>query len=121
MTTPVFPGSSLALSVTVTGPGFSDTYVPPQLPLTNTTPPGNVPTNLALSTGNNTVTIPAGTNRIMLVDPPGSTNAKTLKGVAGDSGIALRPGDVHVFGVTSSQASFVVNAAAPETIAVAFF
>lgn len=80
---------------------------------------GTVPTSVALTTGANTITVPAAAVGIMIVPPPASSNAKTLKGVSGDTGIALAPAGVVSLPFTAGAvSSIVINSAGSETIAV---
>ena len=72
-------------TATVTGDGLSYTEGPNAVTNNSAQPPGSI----ACSTGANTVTVPGGVMGVMLVPPP--TNALTimLKGVTGDTGVAL--------------------------------
>ncbi len=72
--------------------------------------------NLTLSLGANTINVPTGGSTVptavTIVPPNGNTVALTLKGVSGDTGIALHLTDSTTIALASSQASFVINAGA---------
>jgi hypothetical protein len=112
--------STTNLSITISGQGFSYTYTPPTSAFANSAAPGAVPTNVALVSGNNTITLPTGTQVVLIVPPAGSANAKTLKGVNGDTGIALNPALPTLLTVASSVTSIVINATSGETIQIAY-
>jgi hypothetical protein len=70
-----------------------------------------------LSNGNNTVTPPSGATGFTL--GPG-TAAKTLKGIAGDTGVPLSvTGPTTVF--LASASAFVINSTGGETISIFWF
>lgn len=80
----------------------------------NTASPGAMQP-VALSSGNNTITPPTGAAACTITKPAGNTVALTLKGVAGDTGIALHltdPDSISLAGATS----FVINAASTVTV-----
>ena len=71
---------------------------------------------IALSSGANTITVPTSAVAVTIVPPIGSTVALTLKGVAGDTGIALHPSDPTSLGLSGSVTSFVINAASAVSV-----
>jgi hypothetical protein len=79
----------------------------------NAASPGQV-TVVNLSSGNNTVNIPtAGASTIagvLIVPPASNAVAMTLKGVNGDTGIALGLTNPTVISLATSVTSFVINA-----------
>ena len=60
---------------------------------------------------NTTVTIPSGTTLLVIVPPTGNANALTLKGVAGDTGVAMHKTKPTIIALDSSP-TVVVNAGA---------
>jgi hypothetical protein len=103
--------STATLTVSVSGDGVAANYT---VSSTNNAAPGGGPTAVALSSGNNTITGPAGTTGALVVPPAGSMVAKVLKGVNGDTGIALS----NTLPFFVSAASFVINAASGETVQI---
>lgn len=80
--------------------------------LTIATPIGSI-ISQALASGANTILIPAGTSLICIQPPPGNTIVITLKGVTGDTGIALHKTNPFVISQdpAANAASFVLTAA----------
>jgi hypothetical protein len=70
----------------------------------------------SLTTGANTLTVPTGATYLVVVPPAASTVAKTLKGVSGDTGIALTPGAWCALPIASGVSSIVINAASGEVV-----
>jgi hypothetical protein len=70
-------------------------------------------TIVSLTTGANTITVPvvAGLvcTAITIIPPPANTIPMTLKGVTGDTGIALNLVDPTTIAVTTTLASFVLT------------
>lgn len=70
---------------------------------------------LDLAGGDNTITVPTSTGStlagVTIVPPSGNTEALILKGVGGDTGIALHKTDPTSLGLDSGVTSFVLNAA----------
>lgn len=81
----------------------------------NTAGPGSE-SQVTLSSGNNTVSVPTGATAVTVVKSPTNTVAMTLKGVAGDTGVALHLTDPDSISLGSAVTSFVLNAAS--TVAV---
>ncbi len=72
----------------------------------------------SLAIGANTITVPTGgatAVSVTIVPPAGNTAALTLKGVAGDAGIALHPTDPSTIALGAGVVSFVLNAGAVVT------
>jgi hypothetical protein len=70
---------------------------------------------VTLSAGNNPITVPTGGSAVTgvtIVPPSGNATAMTLKGVNGDTGIALNLTDPTSLGLAASATAFVINAAA---------
>lgn len=81
---------------------------------TNTTSPGQIQV-VTLASGANTITVPSGgttPTACTIMKPTGNTTAITLKGIAGDTGIALHLTDPDTVSIASSVTSFVLNAGA---------
>lgn len=108
--------SSVSIAGSVNGDGISETFG--AFNITNLTAPGGVPQNVSLSSGNNTLTPPAGAQWVLIVPPTVSTVAKTIKGVAGDTGIPIAPAAPFLWGLPASPGSFVINAASAEVVQV---
>lgn len=90
------------------------------LTATNTQSPG-INQVLALTTGTNTITVPAvglTVTAATFIPPVGNTNLMTLKGVAGDTGIALHKTNATSIAIDTTVATFVINAAAPVNLRV---
>jgi hypothetical protein len=80
----------------------------------NATSPGEIDL-VALSSGANTITPPTGATACTIIPNNDNTVALTLKGVAGDTGIALAltsPTSIGLAGVST----FVINAASAVTV-----
>jgi len=90
---------------------------------TNAASPGSV-TVQTLSSGANTITLPATTGvtvvSVTIVPPTGNTTAITLKGVSGDTGIRIHNTDPTTVAFDSSVTTFVLNAGSSIT-GVRFF
>lgn len=73
---------------------------------------------VALSSGNNTITVPTGATCVVIVGPngtspqpnPASATVLTLKGVAGDTGVVMSAKWPTVLSWDTAPASFVINA-----------
>lgn len=106
------PGTcTLALSLILSD--HSPDAIPLDVWVSNYSPSYDVTTNL--SSGFNAITIPDTTNsRYFIVIPPrGNTTGITLKGITGDTGIALNPNGLTVLSLpsTSPPASIGLTAA----------
>ncbi len=84
--------------------------------LQNNDPP-SVETQVVLADGANTITVPSKAEGVIISFDPASTKVKTLKGVDGDTGIALRLNgwNVLTFNVTSPPANFVIDSTGADT------
>lgn len=83
----------------------------------NVTSPGQIEIK-TLAAGANTITPPAGSKSVTIIPPAANTNVITLKGIAGDTGVALHLTDPANISLNAA-AAFVLNAAA-EIIGVRF-
>lgn len=84
---------------------------------TNTASPGQIQI-VTLSSGANTITVPTGgttPTACTIMKPAGNTTSITLKGVTGDTGIALHLTDPDTISIASSVTSFVLTAGASLT------
>jgi hypothetical protein len=71
--------------------------------------------SVALSSGANTITVPSGAIAVTIIPPDDNSVALTLKGVSGDTGIALAllgPSSISL----ASVSTFVINAASVVTV-----
>lgn len=110
--------SKLSIGATVTGDGETCTYVPRGSPMTNATAPTGGTVDLVLAAGNNVVTLPVGAIGVVIDPPVASTNAKDIKGVAGDTGVPMRPGSPMVLNFAAGTVNFSIQSAGIETIAL---
>lgn len=71
---------------------------------------------VVLTTGANTITVPTGSVAVTIIPPAGNTVALTLKGVSGDTGIALALASPTSIGLATGVVNFVINAASGVTV-----
>lgn len=78
---------------------------------TNTASPGSI-TIQTLVSGANTITVPVGATCVSVtISPPsGNTQTLTLKGVTGDTGVALHLTDPSTIALASTVTTFVLTA-----------
>lgn len=102
-----------SLSVNVQGDGVSLTQS-----FANTNAAAAAPDAQTLAVGNNTITVPTGVTvqGVTIVPPTQSAVSKTLKGVAGDTGIALATSVPTSLALAASVTSFVVTASSGEVV-----
>lgn len=110
--------STVTLSLTITGDGITTTYVPPTAPIVNNTAPAGGPILVALSTGDNDLTVPAGATSVLIVPLSDSAVVKKLKGDAADVGVTIAPASPTLLGLPSGATEVTINAASGETISV---
>lgn len=74
-------------------------------------------TEVVLASGFNTISIPTTTtvSAALVIFAAASTGTKTLKGVTGDTGIALLPNGVNVINLATSATSFGITTSAADT------
>ena len=70
-------------------------------------------TDIALISGDNTITVPTGASRAVILFPDANTSVVRLKDNVGDTGIALATTGWIVLSFNSTQTLFVLNAAGP--------
>jgi hypothetical protein len=66
-----------------------------------------------LASGANTITVPTGgatPKGVIIVPPSGNTQTLTLKGVTGDTGVALHATDPSYVSLAATQANFCLTA-----------
>jgi hypothetical protein len=83
-----------------------------------------VMTEVTLASGANTITVPTNAAGCVIIPPSGNTQTLTLKGVTGDTGIALSKTNPFMLAFDSTPpASFVITAGALTTgiTAIIFF
>lgn len=99
------------------GSGYGGKPVADGSPQNANAPP---PTSQLLAIGNNTITVPAGytVNGVWVRSSPSSTNAKTFKGITGDTGFTQVNPIVPVFVPVASGASFVISSPAAEMVEI---
>lgn len=104
------------LSVSASGDGIS-AFTYSDGGFTNAAATGGIMQSVSLTAGANTLTPPSWALRALIVPASSSTNAKTLKGVSGDTGIPLAVAETSKIALASA-ASFVVNSTGTEVITV---
>jgi hypothetical protein len=103
--------SGRSVAIEFTGPvEFSQTFEALQV----STGSGQIQ-QVTLSSGNNTITVPSGAVAVTIIFPEDNTVAVTLKGVNGDTGIALSLTDPTSIGL-ASVSTFVLSAASTVTV-----
>lgn len=80
---------------------------------------GNAPGSAALTTGFNSIAVPATALGVTIVPPPSSTVALTLKGITGDTGVPIDPANSTRLKWTAGQvATLGITAGAAVTVAL---
>lgn len=105
-----------SVAVSVTGDSVDESFSPPAL--SNAAAPAGGPVDVALSTGDNSISVPPGALGFVLVPPTTSTVAKKLKGAGGDSGFPIATALISVLSIPAGTATIIINAASGETVAV---
>lgn len=72
--------------------------------------PLNGVTTIALASGYNSITVPAGSTFALIVLPVGNATSVTLKGPTGDTGIALLPTGVTLIQLANSVTTIGLTA-----------
>jgi hypothetical protein len=108
--------STTQISVSTIGDGVLSTDAPPAT--INIAAPSGGPVAVALALGDNTIAVPSGATGMVLIPSSSSTNAKRLKGLAGDTGFALRPNEPASIPLPASTTTVLLNSAAAETVFV---
>ena len=104
------------IQVSVSGDGYAAS---PLFSQSSQNLAGTPPSSVALINGNTTVNVPATAQGFTIVPPPGSTVSKTLKGVAGDTGVPVHPTLPTSVALTpGAVASLVISANGAETVEV---
>jgi hypothetical protein len=109
--------STVNLSVQISGDGQTNNWAP-RTAIQNTNAPSGGTFPQALSSGATTITVPTSARGFVYEPPAGSTVAKTLKGVSGDTGVPMTRAQsfVYLFDETvAPPATIVINAASAET------
>lgn len=81
----------------------------------NAASPAGIQAPVTLASGANTITVPTGgttPTAVTIVKPAGNTVSLTLKGVTGDTGIALHKTDPDTISIDSTVTTFVLTAGA---------
>jgi len=113
--------STLAMTVTVSGNGISETYnLMAVNPVVNTNAPGGGPVLTALVSGPNELTVPPNTMIMYIIPTSTSTVILTLKGITGDTGFTLAPGLIAMLPIPSGTTSVLVNASAAVNVSILF-
>jgi hypothetical protein len=80
----------------------------------NAASPGDIAV-VDLTSGNNAISVPSGATGVTIVLPTTNTVVVTLKGVNGDTGVALHLTDPSSIALGSTVTTFVLNAASALT------
>jgi hypothetical protein len=112
-------------SVTLLGSGIGSgggPFVADTQQTTPTNPNAPAPAAAQLAVGTNTILVPSGFTvaRAMLLPPAGSTNAKTLKGVTGDTGFTGWYGGSMTIPVIAGGTFVIVSTNAGEEVVIAY-
>jgi len=83
----------------------------------NAASPGQVQI-IALASGANTITPPAGAQAVTIKPPTGNTVTLTLKGVTGDTGVGLHLTDPSSFGLASAASTFCLTTNGSVTVRI---
>ncbi len=110
--------ATTSISVAVAGDGVAETFTPATSPIINTAAPAGGPLSVALTSGDNTLTVPPGSQGLVLVPPSSSVVAKKLKGVGGDTGFTLSATLPSVLMLPPGTATVLINAASSETVLI---
>jgi hypothetical protein len=112
--------STLGITVTVVGDGLNETLgaAPNLIQTINPSCPGALPVNVALSAGFNAIPVPPGAVAMLLIPPVGSVNAKTLKGVTGDTGFAMNPAALGIYPFVVGATTVGITSAGVETVQI---
>lgn len=113
--------STVTIAVTVQGDGISppSTYVPPSSPLVNFAAPENVPAPLVLTSGDNAITIPPGSTRLLIEPPVG--NVTTIKlGLAADTGWPCAPTGTKLLDWPTGTTTVHIDVGANLTVAASW-
>lgn len=78
-------------------------------------------TPVTLSSGANTISVPAGSTAVQITPPTTNTNSITFKGVTGDTGVRLHNTQPASIPLDSSVTQFVLTAGATITGVVIMF
>lgn len=107
--------ASVSITGTVTGLPTGSRVLGP-MTIASVSAVGSV-TDLILASGVNTITVPTGATAAIIQFAVGSVTTKTLKGIAGDTGIVVaKTGTVVInFDTTALPANFVINSSALDT------
>ena len=108
--------STVTLSVTITGDGESLSYSLPAGNITNAAAPMGGPIPTALTSGDNTITVPSGAVEVLIVPPAASVVVKKLKGIGGDTGVTISPSQPMMLSLPAGATTFILNAGSTETV-----
>ncbi len=115
-------GSKLGIQVTFSGIGQESIYTPvsdaTDGKFANAAATFGGITILELAMGDNTIAIPPDIIGAVIVPDFESAVDKTLKGLAADTGVPMRPNFPQVFYFTDAATDFVITAGAAESVAI---
>jgi len=107
---------TVGVSIGILGDGVNIGWPSPANSITyqNLASPGVVEP-IVLTTGFNSVAVPAGAKFLWFVPPTSSTIAKTLKGITGDTGYVLDPASPMLLPIAVGTTAIGITASAGET------
>lgn len=110
--------ATTSISVLVTGDGVNESFIPPTAPMVNAAAPAGGPLSVALSSGDNTLTVPPGAQGLIFVPPSSSVVVKKLKGIGGDTGFTISPTLPSILMLPAGASTVLINAASSETVSI---
>lgn len=107
--------NTTTVAVSVAGDGFPGAIYSGSVANAAGTPPGS----FTLATGFNSIPVPASATGVTVIPPPGSVITKQLKGITGDTGIALSPSNPTFLSFAAgANATLGITASAGETVSL---
>lgn len=102
------------ITVTATGDGNDSEWTPTAM--TNSAGAAGGPVRTTLAAGDNFIAVPTGAMGCVLLPPPTSAITKRLKHHAGETGFAIRTGQVAALPLATGVATLMINASDVEVL-----
>jgi hypothetical protein len=112
-------GGSVNIGGVLPGTTAGTQYIGPYTLVPNTASNFAV-TEVTLASGANTITVPSWALMCLIVPPTANSQTLTLKGVTGDTGIAISETLPSLLSFTTAPASFVITAGGATTNPTSF-
>jgi|SRR5579872_4460961 len=108
--------STWKLILSVLGDGLTTSYTPAEATVSNTAAPEGIPLAVPLTTGSNSIPVPAGATMVTVFPPSASTLTKTV------GGLSVAPNLPFAYGLPSGATvvQITLGAGGPETVKVVF-